>query len=203
MRIAHIGASGNVGSKIVTEALNRGHHVTAIVRNPDKVATKPGLTAKAGNLNDGDALAELLHGHDVVISSVMFSNYQAPQLIDAVRKSGVKRLMVVGGAGSLLLPDGSELIDSPEFPDIYRAEAGAGRDVLLALKKVDDLDWTYISPAAIIAPGERTGKFRVGQDQLMFDEKGESKISQEDFAIAFVNELESGANPKRRISVAY
>ena len=129
MRIALIGATGNIGTEIAKEALGRGHEVTAIVRNVDKVPAQAGLTARQGDVNDRAVLAETLRGHDVVASSVHFTDVDAATLIGAVRDAGVPRLAVVGGAGSLLLPDGGRVIDSPDFPEAYKPEALGGAGV--------------------------------------------------------------------------
>ena len=203
MRIALIGATGNIGTEIAGEALRRGHEVTAIVRNVEKVPQQAGLTARKGDVNDRAALAEALRGHDVVASSVHFTDVDAATLTGAVREGGVSRLAVVGGAGSLLLPDGGRLIDAPGFPEAYKPEAAAGAAFLDTLKEETDLDWTFLSPSAMIAPGERTGRFRLGDDGLLVGEDGQSRISQADYAIAFVDELERPAHSRRRFTVGY
>ena len=203
MKIAHLGASGNVGSKIVAEALRRGHIVTAVVRNPERVAPEPGLAAVAGDVTKPEGVAPFLAGHDVIVSSTHFATVPGDALIEAVRLSGVGRLFVVGGAGSLKAPDGVEIVDTPAFPEAYKAEALAGRETLNLLREVTDFDWTYLSPSALIAPGERTGKFRLGTDDLLVGEDGQSRISQEDFAIAVLDELEQPQHSKRRFTVGY
>ena len=206
MRIAFIGASGNVGSKIVTEALNRGHLITAIVRHPEKMYAGPGVTVLKGDISLGhseSALEGMLMDHEAVISAVPFQNVDPHILITAVKEAGVPRLLVVGGAGSLLLPDGTRVIDSPGFPDAYKAEASAGSAFLDALKAEKGLDWTFVSPSAEIAPGERTENFRLGKDDLLVDANGKSHISQEDFAIAFIDELENPQHSRARFTVGY
>lgn len=203
MKIALIGASGNVGTRIVAEALSRGHQVTGIARNPEKLPAKSGLTAKKGDASDPNALAKVLAGHDAVVSSVPFRSTKAAQVIGAAKKSGVKRLLVVGGAGSLEVAPGVALIDTPQFPEIYKAEASAGRDFLNALRAEKELDWTYLSPQAFFVPGERTGKFRLGDDQLLIGADGQSRVSMEDYAIALVDELEKPAHSRRRFTVGY
>jgi putative NADH-flavin reductase len=202
MKIALIGATGNAGSRILDELTRRGHTVTAIVRHPDKVPQKPNVTARKGNADDVDALAKLLQGHDAVISSVHFTASDPRKLIDAVHKSGVKRYLVVGGAGSLEVAPGKQLIDTPEFPSQYKAEAAAGGVFLDLLRQDRTLDWTFLSPSALFVPGERTGKFRLGTDQLLSNEKG-SSISFEDFAIALIDELEKPKHVRRRFTVGY
>lgn len=203
MSIALIGATGFIGSRILTELVSRGHAVTAIVRNPEKVPALPGVTAVKGDIFDKDGLARLLAGHEVVISSVHYLASDADALLGAVKQSGVKRYLVVGGAGSLEVAPGVKLFDTPEFPAMYLDEARKGGAYLDLLKQEKTLDWTFLSPSAIIAPGERTGKFRLGLDQLLVDAKGESRISAEDYAIALVDELEKPAHGRRRFTVGY
>ena len=202
MSIALIGASGNAGSRILKELSDRGHTVTAIARNPEKIATLGKVTTKKGDVFDKDALVALLKGHDVVISSVHFTASDAQVLIDAVKAAGAKRYIVVGGAGSLEVAPGVKLIDTPEFPAIYKEEASRGNDFLELLKKESTLDWTFISPSAMFVPGERTGKFRLGGDQLLANEQG-SSISFEDYAIALVDEIEKPAHQRKRFTVGY
>ena len=202
MKVAVIGASGAAGSRIVAELARRGHAVTGIARNPGRVAALPGVTAKAGDAGDVDTMAGLLRGHDAVVSSVRFTASDAEKLIAAVRASGVKRYFVVGGAGSLEVAPGLRLIDTPQFPDAYKAEAAAGGVFLDKLRKVEDLDWSFLSPSAMFVPGERTGKFRLGRDQLLAGETG-SSISFEDYAIAAVDELETPGHVRRRFTVGY
>lgn len=202
MKVALIGASGQAGSRLLAELTRRGHPVTAIARNPEKIAGGPGVTAVKGDVFDKSGLAALLRGHDAVISSVHFTASDPELLIAAVRESGVKRYFVVGGAGSLEVAPGVRLIDTPEFPAIYKDEASKGADFLDRLRKESDLEWTYLSPSAMFVPGERTGKFRLGGDQLLSSEKG-SSISFEDFAIAAVDELEQPRHVRRRFTIGY
>jgi putative NADH-flavin reductase len=202
MKIALIGASGNAGSRILAELSHRGHAVTAIVRNPDKVAALPDVVTAKGDVYDVKSLAALLKGHDAVISSVHFTASDPHKLIEAVKASGVKRYLIVGGAGSLEVAPGVRLIDTPEFPAIYKAEATAGNVFLDLLKQEKQLDWTYLSPSAMFVPGERTGKFRLGKDQLLATDKG-SSISFEDFAIALADEVEKPAHSRQRFTVGY
>lgn len=203
MKIALIGASGNVGSRVANEALSRGHRVTGIARHPEKIAAKPGLTAARGDSSEPDALAKVLAGHDAVVSSTRFQGGDARVLLAAVRQSGVKRLLVVGGAGSLEVAAGKALVDSPDFPAAYRPEASAGRDFLNVLRGEKELDWTFLSPSAFFGPGERTGKFRVGGDALLVGADGKSRVSMEDYAIALVDELEKPRHSRRRFTVGY
>ena len=203
MKVALIGASGNVGSRILTELLNRGHEVTGIVRDTEKLQHHDRLVAKQGDINDEASLATLLAGHDAVISAVKFQSANPQSLIGAVKQAGVKRLLVVGGAGSLEVSPGVQLVDTPDFPEGYKPEALAGRDFLNVLKDERELDWTFLSPSALFVPGERTGKFRLGTDRLLIGSSGESKISMEDYAIAFVDELEMPRHSRQRFTVGY
>jgi putative NADH-flavin reductase len=203
MKIALIGATGNVGSKILAELLGRGHNVTGIVRHPEKLKSHPEVTAKRGDITDEVALAQLLSGHDAVISSVRFLSSDPHIFLRAVKKAGVKRILVVGGAGSLEVAAGVQLVDDPNFPKEYRSEALAGREFLNVLRGEQKLDWTFLSPSALFVPGQRTGKFRLGTDQLLVDASGQSKISQEDYAIAMVDELEIPRHPRQRFTVGY
>lgn len=203
MKIALIGATGFIGSRLLTELTSRGHQVTAIVRNPEKVPQGAGITALKGDVYDRDGLAALLAGHDAVISAVHFSASDPATLLAAVKQSGVKRYLVVGGAGSLEVAPGVKLFDTKEFPAIYLDEARKGGAFLDLLKGESGLDWTFLSPSALIEPGERTGKFRLGKDQLLVDANGQSRISAEDYAIALVDELEKPAYSRQRFTVGY
>lgn len=202
MKIALIGASGNAGSRILKELSDRGHAVTAIARTPERIAALPGVTPLAGDLSDTAALAETLRGHDAVISAVHFLVTDAQALIDTVRASGVKRYLVVGGAGSLEVAPGQRLVDQPNFPEAYKAEASAGADFLDLLRGVEDLEWTFLSPSAMFVPGERTGQFRLGTDTLLSNEQG-SSISFEDYAIALADEIEQPRHIRQRFTVGY
>jgi hypothetical protein len=203
MNVAIIGAAGRAGSRIQAELLRRGHSVTAIVRNPAKVAAAPGLTVKAGDANNAETLAPLLAGHDAVVSAVMFLDSNAESLIGAAKASGVPRYLVVGGAGSLEVAPGMRVLDLPEFPEIYKAEATKGAEFLDRLKSEPDLNWTFLSPSAEFVLGERTGKFRLGTDGLLADETGRSWISYEDFAVALVDEIETPKHERKRFTVGY
>ncbi len=201
-KIALIGASGNAGSRILKELSDRGHQVTAIARNPEKIAALPGVVAKKGDVFDQAALSELLKGHDAVISSVHFTASDPATLIEAVRASGVPRYLVVGGAGSLEIAPGQRVVDLPDFPAAYKAEATKGAEFLDRLKQEKQLDWTFLSPSAEFVPGERTGKFRIGKDTLLGNEQG-SRISFEDYAIALVDEIEKPQHSRQRFTVGY
>jgi putative NADH-flavin reductase len=213
MRVAIIGASGNIGSYIRDEALARGHQVTAIVRHPEKITVRDPLltTVKADILID--KVDELVKGHDAVISAYNagWSNPDvynetikgAKAIITGVKKSGIKRLLVVGGAGSLEVAPGVQLIDTMDFPENVKGAVLATRETLYMLKKEDKLEWTFLSPPQSIAPGERTGHYRVGKDQLIKNKDGESKISTQDYAIAMLDELEHPQHIRKRFTIAY
>lgn len=202
MKIALIGASGNAGSRIAAELSSRGHAVTAIARNADKIAKLPGVTPLAADIADTDALASALKGHDAIVSSVHFTASDPDQLIGAVKASGVKRYLVVGGAGSLEVAPGMKLVDTPQFPAQYKEEATKGGVFLDKLRGETDLDWTFLSPSAAFVPGERTGKFRLGGDALLTNEAG-SSISFEDYAIALADEIEAPKHSRQRFTVGY
>lgn len=201
-KIALIGASGNAGSRILKELSDRGHQVTAIARNPEKIASLPNVVAKKGDVFDQAGLSELLKGHDAVISAVHFTASDPVTLIEAVRASGVSRYLVVGGAGSLEIAPGQRVVDLPDFPAAYNAEATKGAEFLDRLKGEKQLDWTFLSPSAEFVPGERTGKFRIGKDSLLSNEAG-SRISFEDYAIALVDEIEKPQHSRQRFTVGY
>src|ERR1700723_4225988 len=202
MKIALIGATGNAGSRILAELSRRGHHITAIARHPEKLPALPGVTPMKADADDVAGLAAAIKGHDVVISSVHFTASDPHKLIAAVREARIPRYLVVGGAGSLEVAPGVKLIDTPQFPAMYRAEAAAGGAFLDLLRQETALDWTFLSPSAMFVPGERTGKFRLGKDQLLTNDKG-SSISFEDYAIAAGEELEKPAHSRQRFTVGY
>ncbi|POM11283.1 3-beta hydroxysteroid dehydrogenase [Pseudomonas sp. WP001] len=202
-KIAIIGATGRAGSQLLEEALRRGHTVTAIARNTDKLAARPGVTVKQVDALEADALQQAVSGSDVVISAAHFATLPASAVLGPVKKTGVKRLLVVGGAGSLLLPDGSRVIDSPGFPAEYKAEASAGAAFLDVLRQEQELDWTFLSPSALFEGTERTGQFRLGQDHLLVSDDGQSSISFADFAIAMIDEVETPKHSRQRFTVGY
>lgn len=218
MDIAIVGASGFVGSSLVKEAVRRGYNVTAIARHPDKIDdSDEKVTARKGDVFEVEPMAELLEGHDAVLSTFnpgwdnpnIYDDYMkgAPALQEAVKKAGVNRFIVVGGAGSLEIEPGKQLVDTPDFPEEYKQGALAARDYLDdILRKEDELDWTFLSPAILMHPGidtGRTGEYRIGTDQPVFDENGESKISAEDLCVALLDELENNRFIKQRFTVAY
>ena len=203
MKIAVAGASGRAGSRITAELAGRGHQVTGIARNPDKILAHPNVTAVKGDANDRAELARLWAGHDVAISSIHFSASDAETLIGAAKDSGVSRYLVVGGAGSLEVAPGVRLVTTPGFPAAYKAEAEQGAAFLDRLRQEKELDWTFLSPSAMIDFGSRTGKFRLGTDQLLVDAEGKSFISFEDFAVAMADEIERPAHRRARFTVGY
>jgi hypothetical protein len=202
--IAILGITGRVGSRIANELLQRGHAVTGIARDVSKAQARPGLTLKQADATSVEALAPLLRGHGAVISATHFAGgSDAPTLIAAAKQAGVSRLLVVGGAGSLEVAPGKALVDAPDFPAAYKPEALAGRSFLDALRPETGLDWTFLSPSALLEPGERTGSYRTGGDQLLADAQGKSWISMEDYAIAMADELESPKHTRQRFTVGY
>lgn len=203
MKIVVLGISGRTGSRLRHELLQRGHQVTGIARDVSDVPGQDGLSLESADVGDVKRLVQLLKGHDAVISSTRFVGSDAASLIGAVKTAGVPRLLVVGGAGSLEVAPGVALIDTPEFPAAYKAEAGAGRDFLNVLRGEQALDWTFLSPSALFEPGQRSGRFRLGTDNLLVDAAGNSSISMEDFAIALIDELERPQYSRQRFTVGY
>jgi uncharacterized protein len=208
MKVVLYGASGMIGSRILRELLRRGHQVTAVVRDPSRI-TAPGVRALKGDVTDAANVAQTARGADAVISAYAPPKGDEPvfsaaiyALLDGLGEAGVRKLLVVGGAGSLEVAPGVALVDAPGFPEAYRDIAMAHRDALPILRE-SDLDWTYLSPAGLIEPGERTGKFRLGATSLLTDEKGESRISAEDYAIALVDELEDPKHIRQQFTLAY
>ncbi|PZP60630.1 NAD(P)-dependent oxidoreductase [Pseudoxanthomonas winnipegensis] len=201
--IALLGGTGNVGRRLLAEALRRGHTVTVIARKPvDDLPT--GAVFVQGDITaDPAALGAKLTGHDVFISSANFANVTADHVLGAVRAAGIPRLAVVGGAGSLEVAPGVRLVDTPQFPAEYKFEALPGAAFLDQLRAVKDITWTFLSPAAFFGPGERTGQFRLGGDAFLTDAKGESRISYEDYAVALLDEVESPRHDGQRFSVLY
>lgn len=212
MKIALIGATGYIGSKLLQEALARGHQVTALVSRPERVAVHPNVTALRADVFDEDALAGQLADHEAVISA--FSGHAQSDtygyyingfrsILAAARRARIPRLLVVGGAGSLEVAPGVQVVDTPDFPEQWKQSALGARDALAMLKQETQLNWTMLSPAALIEPGTRTGTFRLGRDQLLVDAQGNSRISLEDYAVAMIDELEKPAHPRSRFTLAY
>lgn len=216
MKVVLYGATGTIGSRILKELLSRGHTVTAVVRDPSKLKAQNNLTIEKGDMLDADGIAKVAKGADVVVSSYgPPSGPQGPDptktnqlseavraLIAGVRRAGAPRIIMVGGAGSLEVSPGLQIVDAPTFPEAYKPVALAHREAFYILRE-SDLNWTSFSPAMMIQPGERTGKFRLGKDALISDEKGNSSISAEDYAVALVDEVEQGRHTKQRFTIGY
>lgn len=210
-----IGASGFVGTALLNELLNRGHLVTAVVRNPDKVKTSsPNLKVVKADVSDSAALVQLFKGKDAVVSAYnpgwnnpniyqdTLKNY--PIILESVRQAGVKRLLCVGGAGTLFSAPGVRVMDTSNLPEaIMGGVKSLAEFYLNTLCNEKEVDWIFFSPAGNIAPGERTGKFRLGKDDLIVDEKGNSHISVEDYAVAMIDELEQENHHKERFTIGY
>lgn len=210
-----IGASGFVGTAILNELLARGHRVTAVVRNPGKIGIKsPSLTVVQADVTDTSALVAACKGRDAVISAYnpgwtnpniyeeTLRNY--PLILEAVRQSGVRRLLCVGGAGTLFCAPGLRVVDSGAIPDaIMGGVRSLGEFYLNTLMNEKEIDWIFFSPAGTLEPGKRTGKFRLGKDDLIVDENGNSHISVEDYAVAMVDELENPKHHYERFTIGY
>ncbi|WP_106476076.1 NAD(P)-dependent oxidoreductase [Phytohalomonas tamaricis] len=203
MNVALVGASGNAGSRILDELLDRGHRVTAIVRSADKLKSRDNVTIKEGSPNDRKALAQLLRGHDAVITAVKFVETNPNALIGAIKDADVPRYLAVCGTGSLEVKPGKQLMDTEGFPEAYRAEAAHDVVFLDLLRKEKTLEWTCLSPSAEFYAGERTGQFRLDSNHLLIDSNGDSLISFEDYAVALVDELEHPAHLRERFTVGY
>ena len=203
MKIVLIGATGAIGSRVLDEALRRGHAVTATSRDPAKLGSRPGMSAKSANTGDVAATADVLKGHDAAVVSVKWNEADVHQVLEAIRHSGVKRCLFVIGAGSLLRKDGRTHLEHMADKGIQPPTSKPASLAYEEIKKVKDLDWTAISPPASIQPGRRTGKFRRGLDKLIEDKDGQSLISREDFAVAILDELEKGKHIRKRFTAAY
>jgi putative NADH-flavin reductase len=214
MKIALIGASGFVGSHVLQEALNRGHKVTAIIRHPEEIKVKhENLSVKKGDALKANEVSDLVKGHDAVISTYnpgwknpdIYNEYLkgAQSIQEEVKKAGVKRLLVVGGGGSLEAAPGKQFVDTPEFPSEWKQGALAARDYLNIIREEKELDWTFLSPAVMLVPGERTGNFKLGTDRPIMNEKGESKISVEDLSVAIIDEIENPRHIRQRFTAGY
>jgi len=213
MKIALIGATGFVGTAILQEALNRGHEVTAIVRNPEKLQAHPKLHPQEGNVYNEDEVARLVAGHNAVISAFNpgwsnpdIYNEQVKgtrAIINGVKKAGITLLLFVGGAGSLEVRPGVQSVDLPGFPAEYKQGALATREALTMLRHESGLEWSFLSPSADVFPGQRTGTFRLGTDKLLKDAKGQSRISVQDYAVAMIDEVEKPNHIRQRFTVGY
>ena len=216
MKIVIFGATGNVGKQVAAEALRRHHEVVGVVRDPESVQSPdPQVRLVKGDATDAESVAAVVAGADAVVSAISprpnARGLAAPSLsknsralIAGMKKAGVKRVLYVGGASSLEVAPGQALADQPGFPDAYKAEAKEGRDALAIWRsEADGLDWSYLSPAAEIAPGRRSGQYRTTGDQLLVDDAGKSFISFEDYAVAVLDELEKPKHVGQRFGVAY
>lgn len=216
MKIVLFGATGNVGRRIGQEALRRGHRVTGVVRDPSaSEPTDPRIALVAGDATDADGVARLVRGADAVVSAISprrsAGGRPTPRLVDnaralirGLRDAGVDRILYVGGAGSLEVAPGAALMNQPGFPESYRAEALEGSAALEVWRQeAGGLAWTYLSPAAEIGPGQRTGTYRTTDDRLLADAEGRSAISYEDYAVAVLDELEHPQHVAARFGVAY
>ena len=212
MNIGIIGATGTIGQRILNEALSRGHNVTAFAREESRIPAEKGkVTWEVADVLDADSLAWAIGGQDVVISSYGPGQARDPQtivaaahaLLKAMEKHPGTRVIFVGGAGSLEVKPGLQLVDSGAIPDAYKAVVLAHRDALNVFRQAPGKKWTFFSPAGFISPGERTGKFRLGGDQLIVGEDGQSRISCEDYAVAMLDEAEKGQFIGKRFTVGY
>lgn len=216
MKIALIGATGFVGSAVLEELLQRGHAVTALVRNPAKLAARAGLNIVQADAQDATEVAAAVRGQDAVISAYN-PGWDAPDLynqflrghnaiVAGTKQAGVKRLLVVGGAGSLYVAPGVQLVDTPQFldhvpPNIVPG-AQAARDALTGLREEKELDWTFLSPPVGLAPGARSGNYRVGEEAVLMDGDKPAGITIADLAVAIVDEVEAGRQIRKRFTVA-
>ncbi len=213
MNIAIFGATGWIGGTVAREALHRGHEVTAVVRDPGRLELEhSSLAVVIGDATDTDVIATAVAGHQAVAASIGGSregNHSvvpaaAQALLAGLSQAGVKRLVWVGGAGSLEVAPGVRLIDTPQFPDDWKAGASAQVEALEVFRTyTGSVEWTYLSPAARLEPGTRTGSYRTGGDQLLTNDEKQSRISVEDYAVAFIDELERPAHLRQRFTVAY
>lgn len=215
MKIAIVGATGFIGSKLRDEAVNRGHIVTAVTRSPEKLPKNDRVIPAPADVNDTPALTRYFRGQDAVIHSyapgrgISAEESKEKQragtlsIIAAVKAAGIKRLLAVGGAGSLEVAPGVAHFDTPEFPAAYQGGARATAQIKDLLRAEKELDWTFLCPSTVIALGERTGKFRLGGDQLLIGEDGQSRISVEDYAVAMIDELENPKHTGHRFTVGY
>jgi uncharacterized protein len=213
MNVALLGASGFVGSAILREALSRGHQVTAVVRHPEKLPAQANLITKQCDVNNSQELAGLLSGHDAVISAYnpgwnnpnLYSDQikGTESILAGIKLAGIKRVLWVGGAGSLEIKPGFLVMDTPDFPAHIRPASQATAEALASLRNATDLDWSFLCPTGKMEAGQRTAKFRLGADQPLIDEKGQSEISVEDYAVAMIDELERPAHIRQRFTVGY
>ena len=212
MKIAILGAGGRIGSRIVDEALNRGHDVTAVVRHPQnytKIHTH--LKVAKGDIFNSQDVETGAFDQDAVVSAYSPTGGApastitevAVPIINGLKQAHVKRLIIVGGAGSLEVSPGLQLVDTPDFPAAYKSVSLAHREALKLYRKADELDWTFISPSAEIMPGERTGNFRTAANVLLTDADGKSHISMEDYAVGVIDEIENPMHSKEVMTIGY
>lgn len=213
MKLALIGPTGFVGAAILTEALQRGHAVTALSRHPEKLPEQPGLRVARADVLDPAQVADAVAGHDAVISAYN-PGWSDPQIhdnflrgtraiFDGVKRVGVKRLLVVGGAGSLYVAPGVQLVDTPTFPAEWKQGALAAREALNLIRQESALDWTFVSPAVFLEPGERTGRFRLGGDEVLMNGDQPARLSVADLAVAIVDEIEKPQHLQKRFTAGY
>src|ERR1700751_4773267 len=197
MNIVVFGPTGMIGSRIVVERNARGHDVVGAGRSTGADVTSVASVAEVAAGADAVVSAVAARGVDYTLADV------ARSLIEGTRQAGVKRVVVVGGAATLEVSPGTRLLDTPDFPEEWKAEELQGSDSLAVYRGVDDLDWTFVSPAAYIHPGERTGRYRLGGDELLVDAEGNSEVSAEDYAIAIADLVEGGGHRRERVGVAW
>jgi putative NADH-flavin reductase len=213
MKVALIGPTGFVGSEVLKELLARGHEVVALARDPAKLTPRAGLTVVKADAKQADQVAAAVEGADAVVSAYN-PGWSVPDIHteflegtraihDGVKRAGVKRLIVVGGAGSLYAAPGLQLVDTPEFPAEWKQGALAAREALNLIRQESSLDWTFLSPAVHLEPGERRGSYRVSLDTPVMDANGPAHVSTADLAVAIVDELERPQHIRRRFTVGY
>ena len=201
MKIALIGATGNVGRRVTAEALRRGHDVIAIARDVSTLEPQDRVTPVQADLNDKAAIGKAIAVADAVVLSVRFQDLDVEAVLDALKDA--KRLLIVGGAASLYVAPGQQLIDTPDFPDFIKVEAEPARQALARIQQEQAIDWTFLSPSVFFGPGDRTGNFRLGKDELLTDADGKSHISYEDYSIALLDEIEQPKHSRQRFTVGY
>ncbi len=211
MKIALIG-TGFVGTAVLDELLQRGHQVTVLARNPGKLPAREGLTVVAGDAQDAAQVAAAVRGHDAVVSAYN-PGWTVPDIhdqflagsraiLEGVRASGTRRVLVVGGAGSLFVAPGVQLVDTPDFPADWKQAALAARQLLTEMRQEKDLEWTFLSPAILLEPGPRTGRYRLGTESPLMNGDQPGRINVADLAVALVDELERPQHVRSRFTVA-
>lgn len=213
MNIALIGGTGFVGTAVLAELLKRGHKVTALARNPAKLAAQNKLTVVQADVLKTDEVARAVRGHDAVISAYnpgwgvadIYSEFLkgSDAIVAGTKQAGVKRLLVVGGAGSLYVAPGVQLVDTPEFPAEWKQGALAAREALNRIRIEDTLDWTFLSPAILLEPGNHESPYRTGLEHPLMNGDHPARITVADMAVAIVDEIEKPQHIRRRFTVAY